>query len=506
MLDDFTIKVQIPSNAPSGVNQIKVTDAGNDAMENATATATVDVAARTVTLSPSSGAPGTAVTVSVTGFPGGKSALPTDNTISRLIQDDADDHCRPTCSLPAPAACPERTSLRYRQMTDVKGLSRSPFLSRAWTAKPPTGSATFTVVSRGLTVSPASGPLGTSILLSGGNFTSRGEIGADSIEIGTIETTHGEITLDSTGSIPATSVIVPAEVAYGNVDVTVIVTDPKDADSKPVTGTGTFTVIQPTISLEPATVAMGNDVTVTGEGWVGNSIVTIEMRPLGANKRALTTAVVTTDGLGGFSSVMTVPNNTGVGPDMVSIDAHDGLGNTSLAKNLNIPAATLTLSPTGTATVGDRVTVTATGFTPSTGLSELSIGGANVMEGVVVTDEQGNLTTSFTVPGLTGAQLVKVVIGTADVSTSIVVEKGVAAVSTDPRVIFADEIASGNLVRIFYFDNGTKQFSFFDPAFDDEANTLNSIVKGQIVDIGVNADTTFRGVDLTPVYNRIALP
>ncbi len=40
------------------------------------------------------------------------------------------------------------------------------------------------------------------------------------------------------------------------------------------------------------------------------------------------------------------------------------------------------------------------------------------MEGVVVTDEQGNLTTSFTVPGLTGAQLVKVVIGTDDVSTS----------------------------------------------------------------------------------------
>ena len=75
--DDFTIKVQIPSNAPSGVNQIKVTDAGDAAGENkAMATATVDVAARTVTLSPSSGAPGTAVTVFVTGFPGGKSALP----------------------------------------------------------------------------------------------------------------------------------------------------------------------------------------------------------------------------------------------------------------------------------------------------------------------------------------------------------------------------------------------------------------------------------------------
>ena len=97
---------------------------------------------------------------------------------------------------------------------------------------------------------------------------------------------------------------------------------------------------------------------------------------------------------------------------MVSIDADDGaLGNETLAVNLSIPAATITLSPSGTATVGDRVTVMASGFTPSTGLSELTIGGANVMEGVVVTDEQGNLTTSFTVPGLTGAQLVKVKIG-----------------------------------------------------------------------------------------------
>lgn len=367
------------------------------------------------------------------------------------------------------------------------------------------GSATFTVVSRGLTVSPASGPLGTSILLSGGNYTPSGIIKANEIKVGEQGTLHGAITLDSSGSIPATSLPVPADVAYGDAKVTVMVYKDLTSTDK-VTGEGAFTVVQPTISLEPAAVAMGNDVTVTGEGWVGNSIVTIEMSPIGTGTRALTTAVVTTDGLGGFSTFMTVPNNVGVGPQTVSVDAHDGLGNTTLAKNLNIPAPTLTLSPSGTATVGDRVQVTATGFTPSTGLSELTIGGANVMEGVVVTDEQGNLTTAFTVPGLTGAQLVKVKIGNADVSTSIVVEKGVAVVSTDPRVIFADEIASGNLVRIFYFDNGTKQFSFFDPAFDDDANTLNSIVKGQIVDIGVNANTTFRGVDLTPVYNRIALP
>ena len=515
-LDDFSIDILIPSNAASGVNQIKVTDSGS---EGASATATVTVAARTVTLSPSSGPPGTAVTVSVTGFPGSKSAAddntitispdatPDDETTADVEKATVDDLITTSSGglsgtniVTIPSEADEGT---IEVTVSIRGVDFAAETEDAAAKGDTTGSATFTVVKRGLTVSPASGPKGTSILLSGGNYTPRGTIKADSILVETTEGNHGEVTLDSSGSIPSTSVIVPPDVSYGAVDVTVTV---EDDDDKTVTGVGTFTVTQPTISLAPASVAMGNDVTITGEGWVGNSIVTIVMSRL-TDDRALTTDVVTTDGLGGFTTSMTVPNNVGVGPDMVSVGAHDGaLGNETLAVNLSVPAATITLSPTGTATVGDRVTVTATGFTPSTGLSEFTIGGANIMEGVVVTDEQGNLTTSFTVPGLTGAQLVKVKIGNDDVSTSIVVEKGTASAVTDPRALFASEIASDNLVRIFYFDNGTKQFSFFDPAFDDDANTLNSIVKGQIVDIGVNANTTFRGVDLTPVYNRIALP
>ena len=492
--DDFTIKVQIPSNAPSGMNQIMVMDYAGDS-----ATATVDVAARTVTLSPSSGAPGTAVTVSVTGFPGGNG--PKDANTIMIDPGDADDTVDDLLTTSSGGL--SGTNIVTIPSGATEGTIEVTVSIQGVDEEATTGSATFTVVSRGLTVTPASGPKGTSILLSGGNYLARGTIDADSILVGGKDTLHSEIDLDSSGSIPATSITVPDDASYGDVDVTLVVNHASNDDT--VSGAGTFTVTQPSISLEPVIVAMGNDVTVTGEGWVTNSIVTIEMKRTGG--RALTTAVVTVDGATGFSTSMTVPNNVGVGPQMVSLDAHDGaLGNTTLAVNLNIPAATITLSPAGTATVGDRVTVMAAGFTPSTGLSELTIGGANVREGVDVTDEQGNLTTSFTVPGLTGSQLVKVTIGNDDVSTSLIVQKGTTSTVTDPRALFASEIASGNLVRIFYFDNGTKQFSFFDPAFDDDANTLNSIVTGQIVDIGVNANTTFRGVDLTPVYNRIALP
>ena len=55
------------------------------------------------------------------------------------------------------------------------------------------GSATFTVETRGLTVSPTSGPKGTIVLLSGGNYISRGVITGGTIEVGGVQDElHGE--------------------------------------------------------------------------------------------------------------------------------------------------------------------------------------------------------------------------------------------------------------------------------------------------------------------------
>ena len=123
--------------------------------------------------------------------------------------------------------------------------------------------------------------------------------------------------LDSSGSIPATSITVPDDACLWRRRRGRWSCNHASSDSY---GHGhpeqaLFTVTQPSISLEPATVAMGNDVTVTGEGWVTNSIVTIEM------KRTRGQQACVDDGRGygltvlsGFSTSMTVPNNVGVGP------------------------------------------------------------------------------------------------------------------------------------------------------------------------------------------------
>ncbi|HZA22532.1 MAG TPA: hypothetical protein VFA32_08005 [Dehalococcoidia bacterium] len=48
-----------------------------------------------------------------------------------------------------------------------------------------------------------------------------------------------------------------------------------------------------------------------------------------------------------------------------------------------------------------------------------------------------------------------------------------------------------NLVRVFYFDNGTKQWSFYDPQPDlDYFNTLTEVVEGRVYWMAVREDQT----------------
>ena len=72
--------------------------------------------------------------------------------------------------------------------------------------------------------------------------------------------------------------------------------------------------------------------------------------------------------------------------------------------------------------------------------------------------------------------------------------------------VFADEIASDNLVRVWRFDNATQTWAFFDPrpAFAD-ANTLTEASSGDIVWVNVIEQTTFQGQTLFPGWNLISL-
>ena len=489
VFDDFTIKIKIPSNATTGVNQIQVTDG------TATAKTTTEVTSRSVTLVPSSGPPGTVVTIGGTGFPE-SIATSANNTISispvfgstavtGLFTGGAGDLSgSDTFTIPASATAVDITvtvSIRGGDTTSA------------------TGSSKFTVETRGLTVSPDTGPRGTKILVSGDKFTANGTVAANGISVGSVSTVHVPVTLDSTGSIPGTSVTVPATAPLGKQTVAL-------TDSGALAGSGSFTITQPTISLSPTSSTMGNDVTITGAGWVPSTSVTVTMNSGGV---AVGTAVEKTDGSGNLTVIMEVPSTAGVGLAVASFTATDGtaVGNTALARTLTIAAPKITLSA-ASAVVGDSVSLDATGFLPSSGMSDLTIGGADVKEGVVTSDTEGKLTTSFVVPGLSGAQLVSITIGGTTITTSLTVTAApeVPAAPETTETVFEAEIAAESLVRVWYYSNADQEWSFFDPAFiAAEANTYTSASSGDIVWINITADTTFQDKSLTAGWNLIAL-
>ena len=76
----------------------------------------------------------------------------------------------------------------------------------------------------------------------------------------------------------------------------------------------------------------------------------------------------------------------------------------------------------------------------------------------------------------------------------------------DTETVFADEVASGNLISVFEFDNASKSWSFFNPDFIAAgANTYNTACTGDIVWIRLVADTTFQGQALSAGWNLIVL-
>ena len=119
----------------------------------------------------------------------------------------------------------------------------------------------------------------------------------------------------------------------------------------------------------------------------------------------------------------------------------------------------------------------------------------------VSTDAQGNLMIpEVLVPGLEVGivDLVVNVSGVTAITVFEVTDSGVGGVA--PRVPVAAGLAplGGEWERVFYFNNSTKAWSFFDPRPEfSNSNTLEQLIEGQVYWIKVSKDTT------TELNNRI---
>jgi hypothetical protein len=109
----------------------------------------------------------------------------------------------------------------------------------------------------------------------------------------------------------------------------------------------------------------------------------------------------------------------------------------------------------------------------------------------------------------TGSQALLITAGDVTATTSFT-DAAAAATPTETtsatETLFADEITADNLVRVWFYDNATQAWSFFDPdPLFAAANTYADATTGNIVWVNVTEETTFQSSTLFAGWNLISL-
>lgn len=243
----------------------------------------------------------------------------------------------------------------------------------------------FMVTQPIIELSPSSGPLGTTVSITGSGFAPSVTV---TVSYGGAKVATGTST--SSGAFQATF-SVPASAQSQSVTA---------VDSDGNTASEYFAVTVPSVSASPTSGAVGTQVTLTGSGFAPSSSVTVTF-----DTTKLSTSC-TSSGSGDLSCTFTVPTS-GTGSQTVTVT--DSYGNAATALFL-VTAPALSLNPTS-GPVGTLVTATSNGFPASTSVS-ISFSGAvlSTSPSTCVTSSSGALNCIFAVPSSPAGQ--KIVIAT----------------------------------------------------------------------------------------------
>jgi len=467
----FTASGVIPT-LPSGAKPVSATDGdGNiaDVLDSFTVTPTL-------TITPTSGLSGSKVTVSGSGWTAGAVSLTfagagnpwkDQNGVAYVLTADGNG------LIAAP-----NTVVPVNATAGTKSVTATDIGAN-------TGTATFTVIARPLTLTPTSGPRGTKVLITGSSMTPTtsstliSKIDAGDLVFGIIGWNTTEITVDSAGVISPSTLAVPAAATPG---VNAVKATDNGADLNGATTTdnltseGTFTVTKPTISVDPISGPKGSSVTLTGAGWLPGtttgSTVTITFNGV---------TVVTTipDASGNILAAINVPATAVIGAGANAIGAADSIINSATAAAFTVPGAALTVDPTQ-GPVATSVTVTGSGFAAYTAVT-VKIG-TYAFQAQPLSDVYGAFTYTFTVPGVApGSQSISATDATSTASAFFVVKTAPATTKTQTASI------ASQLVRVWGYSGGT--WSMYDPA-DAAGSNLATLASGNGYWINVNAGCT----------------
>lgn len=463
VLVDSTGSFTATGTVPSFSAGDKTVSAADGAGNTAAITDTFKVTP-TLTLTPGTGLAGSLVTVSGSGWKAGTVALTFAGQVWVNVTAAADGTITPASG--ASKQVPIAASAGTKSVVGTDGDGNS-------------GTTSFTVVARALTLTPTSGPMGTNVLLTGTNMTKGGTIAAGALTFGGAawNTYPGvspyPINIDTGGTIFPTTLTVPTGATLGA--NTVLATD-----SGALIAQGIFTVTKPTTAITPITGPKGTTVTVTGSGWLAASAVTIDFKVFGS-ATVLGTLTTIPDGTGNIAASMAIPATAAIGANVFS--AYDAKGNSAVDATFTVPGATISVTPAeGPATTS--VTVSGTGFNPYFPI-KITMGiapNAYEFQTRPLSDATGAFSATVTIPGLApGSQVISASDGTNTATAYFVIK------TAPPTVASALAGISSQLVRVWGYSAGT--WYMYDPT-DAAGSDLASLTSGAGYWVNVNAAIT----------------
>jgi len=274
----------------------------------------------------------------------------------------------------------------------------------------------------------------------------------------------------------------------------------KVIDSNGAEGTLLVTIAERTLEVTPASARPRDVVTIIGRNFISDNqdglSTTVSVKyDCGSTSRTVT---ADPDVSGNFRETLRIPSGCAIpSTNTLSAEISADSKTTGVIETVTheIPEGLITIEP-GRGASGSRITLHGEGFRTFETVAKVEFGGLGTLGGRTVnTDGNGDFVIEgLQVPGLDpGIHAVKVEVSTGSnrttSSTSFeVMATGLIGEPTPVEEVYA---MSDSLLRIFWYDNSSKEWLFNDrnPDFAD-VNDLDEMVSGGVYWILVNSDVT----------------
>jgi hypothetical protein len=320
---------------------------------------------------------------------------PADTTVTGLYQNEGGNDHFVTFATSAGITLPTAASTKEIWLSYDTGTT--------WSTTTATVDVNAITVVRELTLSATSGARGKSVTATGKGFTGTGNatLWVDTDDGGDIDTSEYIIATDIVVSGGAFEYVFVTDTNFP-LTATAINAQGGDGATVATTTNPTFDSYG-SITLDKTEVARGATIKITTVDWLASDLSAFKIG--GVTQTPPSDVAVAADVDEGFS--ITVAATTPLGKQKIQVTGNnEGTRYTTVI----ITGAPVTVSPS-TAVAGQEVTVTGTGFTKSSNLATITVGGQTVtntssggldtsdtIAANVDTDSSGNFSTSFLIP------------------------------------------------------------------------------------------------------------